>query len=183
VRNSRFAVVMVLASVAVGLSASNSNAYVLEGVKWGGQPAPGHCCASITYRQFSSFSIDFSGFTNGANLYNNSVALVNMSTSNTDLIDARDTDNSSVSWDGQATYSSSGGFFVQPAKATLNHFYTKGYVSAEIATVAAHEFGHDMGLNHSSACVVMNPDTFTRYVSCGISYITTDDANGINALY
>jgi hypothetical protein len=176
---------VVLAFVLMPLVAQ---AYNLEGPRWPGQPSPGYCCANITWEQTAVYSVDATGWRNGANAWTNSPALVSFSNSTTPNIFAGDTNSSSVGWDGLTTYSSYTGnngvkYFNNGTQVTLNYYYTQSYGTNEIQSVSTHEFGHSLGLAHTSACVIMNPYTSTRYSQCGVYVPQSDDIAGVNSLY
>lgn len=173
------AVVVVLAS----LLPISVLAYNLEGPTWGNQPSPGTCCASLGYNLSTTYSVDNSGWLNGAGAWNNSPALIVYSNNGSSLISLRDTYNSSVTWDGLTQYNYNIFNNFTSSTGTLNNYYTSGYSTGEIQSVATHELGHVAGLAHSSGCVIMVGDTYTRWVSCGIDTPQTDDDNGIDAMY
>jgi predicted Zn-dependent protease len=64
----------------------------------------------------------------------------------------------------------------------LNSFFTGTYSQTIIDGVAAHEVGHVLGLNHSNACVLMQPSTLLRN-ACNVYGPVQDDINGVNSLY
>ena len=159
-----------------------ANAYNLEGPKWSGTPNSG-CCAYIHASPngaadssglniMSSFDAD--GFRNA---WNGSPANVILDF-HSGALTLYDPTVSNVSWDGYTTWSYSGSSF-NNAQVKLNTYYTRNESASEIQGVAAHELGHAMGIGHVSSCALMYPNT----PRCGIDTPTSDDVNGINALY
>lgn len=67
--------------------------------------------------------------------------------------------------------------------AYLNTHYMDNYVSNARKSVAAHELGHILGLDHESGAVLMNGSTGVRFNQNSIFKPTSDDIDGINALY
>lgn len=94
--------------------------------------------------------------------------------------------NSNVSWDGLTTSYYSGAYFTSQ-NLQLNRAITSTWNSdGALKSVAIHEFGHCLGLDHLNGRVIMNPYTWgnnSRYGSYNISTIQLDDKNGANALY
>ena len=167
-----------------------ADAYTLEGARWSGQPSPGVCCAQITYRNLAGDAKDFNAGTQGAAAWNNSSALVWLSTTSAAHINFEEANNSGVGWDGLTswtTYTGGDGrtYFSVGMTVQVNHYHLKNYTVAQAQSVSAHEFGHALGLGHNNACVLMNPYTSTRYgSSCGyINVPKTDDVSGVNSLY
>jgi hypothetical protein len=163
-----------------------ANAYILLGPRWAGQPAPPTCCAQITYRNIAGQTRNINGLNNGAYAWSASAAPAVISLNNSYMINAYDVDNSSVSWDGLTSWSFYYGsdgrkYFNWGTNLRLNNHYTKNYTATTIKGLAAHEFGHALGLDdRSSGCEIMNGTTASR---CGLSTPQTDDVNGIKALY
>ncbi len=184
------AVLVIIVSMAmVFLVVTPANAYSLEGPRWPGQPGAGTCCVSLTYRNLAGDSIVYNAGTAAGTAWTDSAALAVFSTSSTSNIDYGEANDSSVSWDGITLWNThtSGGttYFNDGMIVQLNYYYVQSYTPAKAQSVSAHEFGHALGLGHNSSCVLMNPNTPSRYSSwCG--YINTpqsDDVNGVNAQY
>jgi hypothetical protein len=57
------------------------------------------------------------------------------------------------------------------------------YPPDKVQSVAAHELGHALGLDHSTQWAVMIADTGTRWDSDHINTPQTDDDNGVNYIY
>lgn len=95
--------------------------------------------------------------------------------------------NSKVSWDGLTSYSYSGNRFTSETL-QLNMAITSTWNSdGALKSVAVHEFGHALGLDHvTNGKVIMNPYTWgtnSRYGDFGLTTPQTDDKNGANDLY
>ena len=182
------ALAVLTAAVASLLVPVATRAYNLEGPRWPGQPSPPYCCADIYWEQQAVFSKDTTALLNGATAWSSSAAYVIFYTSNVPNIYA-ETPTTRAS-DGMGSPSTrptpeamESKYFNNGTIVTLNYHYTQNYSANEAQSVAVHEFGHALGLAHSSTCVIMNGSTYTRYVTCGVYIPQYDDDNGVNALY
>lgn len=165
------------------LLAQNAFAYHLEGFTWANQPAPHNCCANLNV-QFAGihYSSDYTVWDNGMNAWTNSPAYIVYHVVSSSSITLYDESNSNVSWDGLTYENDFLGHFVNE-QGYLNYYYVKNYSADEAQGVSNHELGHVAGLAHTNGCVIMTPDTSTRWDQCGIDTPQTDDDNGIDAMY
>lgn len=90
--------------------------------------------------------------------------------------------------DGFTLASCTAGYHIVTAQIAINRFYADGYSVAKRQSPLAHEFGHALGLDHSSALScsnmpVLQPLTSDRYDTCLINTPRSDDIAGVNALY
>ncbi|MFJ2370623.1 matrixin family metalloprotease [Microbacterium sp. NPDC087665] len=69
------------------------------------------------------------------------------------------------------------------ASVTLNPHYTDNYFNNQKKAVWVHEFGHALGLAHSSAGTIMFHCPSCSFRDYQIWWPATDDVNGMNALY
>lgn len=85
-------------------------------------------------------------------------------------------------WEGQASYSCVPGFMTS-VLAKLNSYYTNNYPTARKKVIWLHELGHGLGLGHVTVSTrVMYTSASTAYLN-GTRNPTSDDINGVNALY
>lgn len=181
-RRPRLVGAMVLGLAFLVISGASVSAYHLTGLKWS-DPDP------ITTWIYPG-GVDSTAFYNSRVAWNNTSTPINFTGANnigTEEVGLTTVYNSSVGWDGQTAVTFSGGLMIH-ATSKLNTFYTANspYGAGARQSVAAHEMGHALGLDHTSGQVLMNPATFgqgSRWGDYGINTPRGDDVNGVNALY
>lgn len=85
--------------------------------------------------------------------------------------------------DGRAMWYFNGDHYTYSAYSWINTYYTNNYSSLKARSVASHELGHILGLEHETGAVLMNGNTADRYDRYNIYRPAADDRAGINALY
>lgn len=168
------------------VGANRASAFNLLGPRWGGTPTMG-CCAELGVFTFTETSFldpnDFNAFSNAYVSWNNVNSGANVNwvfTSNMNAT-AGDVDQPGVTWDGIANWAATGEFF-DTNFVLLNIAFTAAYDWETRTGVAAHEIGHQMGLDHAGSCALMTPDTPTRR-TCNVFTPQADDVAGINSMY
>lgn len=92
-------------------------------------------------------------------------------------------------WDGRTTWQNGcpNGIFSNPTNSWLNRTYTDGYGDGARQSVAVHELGHMLGLDHNNLtnCSVMPVMYFStaRWDTCFVNLPQVDDRNGVNSIY
>ena len=170
-------------------SPSASANYTLEGNYW-----PNNL--SIRYVKDSMTGKDSTGFNNALTAWNGSPAPIYFTTSGsgnyTELWDENDGNNSldGSSWRQVTQYfgCTHNGVdlnIITYAAAYLNTYYTNQsrYVGGAVQSVAAHELGHDVGLNHDSSENQLMYYSTDRWFVKGIDTPQSDDINGTEYIY
>lgn len=168
---------LVAIALSMLLSAAPARAYVREGCYWPrverGQ--------SIPWTNYATGHGSYAFF-NARDGWNATPTRVYIHGSGPN-IQATNNDFGNTGWDGFTNYSCSNGVFVTPVVVYLNVYYTYNYPDNAIQSVATHEFGHALGLAHSSSCYTLMWYSTDRYFSCGIYTPQQDEINGLNAVY
>jgi matrixin len=159
-------------------------AYSLNG-RWPNQPNSG-CCAHFYPTQGSSFPDDVTNWNNGLAAWTHSSAnvIAYVPASNPDPRMQIYDFNCSACDPGVTTITIDQFGNISHSDSAINHYFTGGFGALYGQMVAAHEFGHAMGLGHNpnNQCVLMYPSD-NNYWNCGVIGPHSDDINGINALY
>ncbi len=157
-------------------------AYHLQGGKWRSVTNLPYWLDSAVQRDRTAFGAAISDW----NRTPTPVWLIDAGTAEFASVGIRSVSDASKTWDGIThLYPSPTGNPYTYASVYINDWYTNGYAADQRQSVAAHELGHALGLDHTSGAVLMNPWTCgpsSRWCTYGIKAPTSDEVNGINSL-
>jgi Matrixin len=164
-------------ALVLALAASPASAYKLSGQRWANVGTDPNAVINQTY---SGTGYAWESARNAWNATPTKVWITRSTTEPT-TVKLYDTNNSSVAWDGYTTWYYSGST-ITSAVAYLNYYYTRNETSSTARGIAAHELGHALGLAHETGCPIMVAYTNLRK-NCRVYEPTSDDINGVNAIY
>lgn len=176
-----FAVLLAVGVFALAFGTTRVAAYTLTGYTWAGGVNPLAVCVSNSYGANTTAWNDAKATWDAT-----STPLYVTSNCSYYQVLLTDTYCSSCSWDGATAASTSGSYYTS-VTAYINHYQASGYNSFARESVASHEFGHALGLDHVS----MSPQIMVGF-TCGqwsrFCYYTvwgpqSDDVAGVNYLY
>jgi hypothetical protein len=168
----RIAVAVLVAAALCAVSATSASAYTKENCWWPrverGQ--------SIPWTNYSS-GADKSAWFSAKDAWDATPTKVSISGSGT-YINGNSANFGNTGWAGKTYWTCSNGVFQAPVNSYINDYYgDSGFALTEVAT---HEFGHALGLGHSTTCYTI---MYTDPTACGPVTPKQDDINGLNAIY
>ena len=175
-RLSRIATaVVVFFTLSLFGGAAPASAYATTGAKWP---------ATDIRSNYSYTNGDYrSGFTSAVGNYR-----INTDVNLTGTLDsgptftARNTNYGATGWEGQASWTAPFNVTTS-AEIRLNDYYLQGAPVARLKVVWLHEIGHGLGLAHVSTVARVMYTSATAAYNAGVRSLTSDEINGINALY
>lgn len=172
---ARIATAVAISAATVLASAAPASAYSTTGAKW---PATN---IQINY---SLVNGDYrSGFTSAVGNYRLSTDVNLTGTLNSGpTFTARNTNYGASGWEGQASWTAPFGVTTS-AQIRLNDYYLQNAPVARLKVVWLHEIGHGLGLDHVSTVARVMYTSATSAYNAGVRNLTSDEINGINALY
>jgi hypothetical protein len=167
-----------IVAVAAVSTPSPAEAYATTGCRWG----TGTLRLVTVYVPDGAFR---TALFNGVSQYS-SATDVNLSTTDTrgPSWNAQVTNFGNTGAEADASWSCSGGITNASTMRLNTAYLNTSMPSARLKVVWEHEMGHSLGLQHvASNTRVMYQSASTAYISGGVRGLTSDEINGINALY
>jgi predicted Zn-dependent protease len=164
--------------VALGsiVAAQPANAYATTGCKW----PTGALSINISY-----VNGNFRTAINQARSNYTSATDVDLTTTDSSgpTFTAANSNYGATGWEGQASWTCLFGT-TTAVQARLNQYYLSGSEPVtRLKVVWAHEIGHGLGLDHVSTVARVMYTSASAAYNAGVTGLTSDEINGINALY
>jgi len=90
--------------------------------------------------------------------------------------------NEELPWSGRTTFDVTNNI-INRVYVYINEYQTDEYITAKQYSVATHEYGHVLGMNHYLGPFLMDPSDHVRYDNYGIYYPTVSDVDEVNLYY
>lgn len=160
------------------IPAAPALAYTTNGCVWSG--------SSLRINSSGVSGSYLSGLTSAISNYNiRTDVTLTRTTASGPVFTARTSNYGATGWEGRAQVNClSGKASTRSASSQINTHYVKSSAPLNrIKVLWLHELGHSLGLGHvSSKYRIMYPQAVVPYNN-GVTALTTDEINGINALY
>lgn len=168
---------ILIAAIAIVVPASTASAYTTTGCKWG------NTTLRINYSYVASQYT--TGLSSAKNNYNSSTPVLSLSltTSSGPSWTAATSNYGNTGWEAHANWTCAFGK-TSNCSMRMNQYYLNGTEPWQRHKVIwAHEMGHCLGLGHVSTVARVMYTSATAAYNAGVRSLTSDEINGINAIY